>query len=173
MAGTMGAHCAVLFFYLFGGAAFLWIIPLLFMIYIFLRGLSLYDQWERIIAVSCMVFVSSTLLATYMVDFLWSPYPGGIIGSSCANLLLYYGDYLGRILFLYTSLVVAFIVWWRFSSMACIYWLIDSTLLCINIIKQYRVFHRCALGLVFLGNMVIVRPLRFLFHFMQSLYDGT
>ncbi len=173
MCGPLGAECAALFFYIFGGAAFLWCVPLLFFVYLLMRGCNLSCQWERVTALCYGIYVYCALLATYMVDFSWSPYPGGIVGLRVAYYLEYYFDSLGRLFFLYTSLLAVCIMSWRFSSMRVIHYLMRMSTLSVESIKKYRIVQRCVMGVLFILQLIFIKPLQFLYAFMQSLYDGT
>ncbi len=172
-AGGLGAQCAALFFYLCGGAAFLWVIPLLGILYLLMRGISFRDYWERIVGLCLIIFVVSTLLSTYMVDFFWSPYPGGLIGLQSSHFLLRHCGVTGRLLFLHMSFVALIILVWQFSCMNVVRSLIDAVSAFAYGIKKYRVVERCVHGVMFMVTMLIVRPTRAFFHFMHSLYDGS
>ena len=59
--GAAGANVAGFFFYLFGVSSFL-LIPLLFYVsYLFLRNISLRAEWERLLALFLLPFVSAAI----------------------------------------------------------------------------------------------------------------
>src|SRR5436190_3268070 len=105
--GVIGAQCSALLLYCFGGAAFLVMIPLLFMAYSIWHERLVRKEWERIIAALCVVLFGAIALAIHSIDCAVSPYPGGVVGLICAQWLLVWCDGVGQVLFVVMSLTAS------------------------------------------------------------------
>ncbi len=170
--GVIGAHLAALLYYLFGGAAFLLFIPLLCIGGIIITGRSIASDGERIVASMMLVFVGAMLLSVYLIDFLWSPYPGGIIGLKGTQKLVYYLDSLGRILFLYVSLCASLIVLFRWSFMFLAQQVTASVVAFYAFMKKYQVVSKIGCAVIACLRMIFVSfPISCL-QFIYSLIDG-
>ncbi len=171
--GVMGANCAALLLYMFGGAAFLLFLPLLFSAYVIGRSLPMRDEWERIIAGCCLVISAAALCATYDLDYALSPYPGGLVGLQCAGWLLYFCDPLGRMVFLPMSLTAFLVIFLRFSHVLFVQWVVAANGWCVAMMRKYNVVQR-GLYPVRVGlYAVLVKPPLFLCNFIQSLLNGS
>lgn len=172
-AGFWGAQLAAFLFYLFGGASFLLLLPLLATGIIILLQASIVHHWERICAACFIVCVGAISLATYSVDVMHSPYPGGLIGLLAAQKLLYYCDPIGRLLFLYVSACASLIVLFRWSGMFLVHYCITFICASYAMIKKYKIVNKAARAVgVFTYALIVRAPIK-VFMFLQSLCDGT
>lgn len=170
--GFIGAHLAALLYYLFGGAAFLLLIPLLCMGLIVVTGRTITSDGERLVASLILVCVGAMLLNMYLIDLAWSPYPGGIIGLQGVQKLVYYFDPLGSMLFLYITLCASLIVLFRWSFMFLIQQITVAVTAFYATMKRYRVVSKIGYAVLKCLQIVFIRfPLSCL-HFMYSLIDG-
>src|SRR3990172_3764524 len=170
--GFVGAQISALLYYLFGGASFLLLIPLLCVGLIALTKKSMRSDWERLCACTYLVIIGAIVLTTYGIDLAWSPYPGGTIGLLGAQKLLYYFDPLGRALFLYMSLCASLVLVFRWSFMFVVQQCIAAVVAVYVVMKKYHVVSRTvqAIG-VCLHSFFVWLPL-LLIRFVQSLFDG-
>lgn len=171
--GFIGAQLAGLLYYLFGGAAFLLLIPLVCIGLIVATGRTVASDGERLVASMALVFIGAMLLSFYLIDVAWSPYPGGIIGLKGVGHLVYYFDPLGALLFLYISLCASLIVLFRWSFM----FLVQKAVAAVNALylfmKKYHVVSRAGRMIVTCLHVVFVRLPIDCFHFIYSLIDGS
>lgn len=170
--GFIGAQLAALLYYLFGGAAFLLLIPLLSLAIFLTTGRTIKTDGERLLAACALVFIGAMFMSMYLVDVAWSPYPGGIIGLRGAQKLIYYFDPLGALLFLYVSLCASLVVLLRWSFMFFVHSGIAVAVALYAMMKKYRVVNKCAHAVLICLHAVFVRLPRLLIHFVQSLIDG-
>ena len=170
--GIVGAHLAALLYYLFGGAVFLLFIPLLCVGLMIATGRNIASDGERIVASVMLVFIGAIILSTYLIDFAWSPYPGGIMGLKGSQKLVYYFDPLGRVLFLYISLCASLIVLFRWSFMFLAQQVTAGAVAFYAFMKKYQVVSKVGCAVVVCLRMIFIRfPLACL-QFMYSLIDG-
>src|SRR5579863_8358859 len=172
-AGSAGALCAALLFYLFGGAAFCCVVPLFFTLLFLVKRWHFKNEWERFFACFYGICISAAVLATAMIDVSWSPYPGGIGGMVCAQQLLMYGDPIGRMLFLITSMAACFFLLFRFSFMFLVEWCMKAGVYSIAVMRRYQVVRRIAHATVLGFYYCIVYPICNVFFFILSLIDGS
>jgi S-DNA-T family DNA segregation ATPase FtsK/SpoIIIE len=80
MGGMLGAQCAALLMYLFGASSIF--IPCLmgFLAYLSFKREAFKKNYDRIAGAILFIVVCSMLSNIYHVDFLSSPYPGGLCG---------------------------------------------------------------------------------------------
>src|SRR5205814_6064792 len=69
--GFIGAQLASLLYYLFGGTAFLVLIPLLCIGLMMVTGRTLTSDGERLVASISLIFIGAMLLSIYLIDFSW------------------------------------------------------------------------------------------------------
>jgi len=170
--GFLGAHLAAVLFYFFGGASFLLLISLVWLGLIFFTKKSVSTEWERICASLYIIFVGAALLATYSIDCLVSPYPGGRVGLIVAQGLEYYFDPIGRMLFLYSSLLAACIVLFRWSFMFAVQHLMRAAVATWLLMKQYHVVSKTVHIVRLCAYTVFIYPVLFFVSFVQSLLSG-
>jgi len=173
LGGFFGAQVAAILFYLFGGASFLLLLPLLFLGMIFFTQLSFRSDWERLCVSLYIVSAVAMLLATYGIDLACSPYPGGMIGLLGAEKLIHYFDPIGRMLFLYISGIASLVVLFRWSFMFVVQQCIALVARFYALIKKYHVFRRVS---QVIGTCLYALCVQFpllLAKFVQSLCDGT
>ncbi len=170
--GFLGAQFAAILFYLFGGASFLLLIPLLCGGFIFFTQKSMKNEWERLFASVYLVFVGAALLAAYSMDVAVSPYPGGMVGLRFANALVYYFDPIGRMLFLYSSLCASFILLFRWSFMFLFQYAMWAVLAAYALMCKYHVVSKTVHAVGVCMYAVFLKMPRFFVHFVQSLLDG-
>ncbi|GMU18910.1 MAG: hypothetical protein AMXMBFR12_01020 [Candidatus Babeliales bacterium] len=113
--GWVGACLSGLLYYLFGGAAFLIIMVGGFASYFFLAHCSIEQDWDRFAACGVIIISVAGLLALHAIDIPYCAVPGGFIGRVLARLVGGCLDYLGACLLLYTLLLCAIIILFRFS----------------------------------------------------------
>jgi DNA segregation ATPase FtsK/SpoIIIE-like protein len=172
-AGSFGAHLAAVLYYLLGGASFLLLLPLLCYGFIVMTKRPIWSHWERLCASLYLVVGSAMVLSTYIIDFAWSPYPGGIVGLIGAQKLVYYFDPLGRILFLYMSLCASLILLFRWSFMFLVQNCIAAIVGICTIMKKYHVVSRTVQAIKIALHIIFIRiPVCFA-TFIQSLCDGS
>jgi DNA segregation ATPase FtsK/SpoIIIE, S-DNA-T family len=140
--GFLGAHIAALLFYIFGGASFLISVVCVCLGWLLITEKSLRRHWERILAAVYVVCVGAMMLATYQVDLMCSPYPGGVVGLVGAQKLGYYGDAIGRVLFLYTSVCASFIVLFQWSFMRMVHYGMVIVVAWYALMKKHRVINK-------------------------------
>jgi len=170
--GFFGAQVAAILYYFFGGASFLLLLPFMCCGLLFVTETSLKLHWERLCASLYLVMVGALLLSTYVTDFAWSPYPGGMVGLVGAQKLMYYFDPLGRILFLYVSLCSSLVLLFRWSFMFLARYSIAAVLGIYAVMRKYHVVSRTVQVLGVILHVLFVRfPLSFI-TFVQSLLDG-
>jgi hypothetical protein len=170
--GFIGAQVAALLYYLFGGAAFLLLIPLICIGLLVATNRTIKTDGERLIASLALVIIGAMVLSTYLIDVAWSPYPGGIVGLRFSQKLLYYFDPLGQILFLYVSLCASLIVLFRWSFMFLVQQVTATIAACYAAIKKHQVVSKIAQAVVICLHVLFVRAPRSFIQFMQSLIDG-
>jgi len=170
--GFFGAQLAAILFYLFGGASFLLLIPLLCVGLIFFTCRSIASEWERLLAALYSVGVGAALLATYSIDCSVSPYPGGMVGLLIARGLVYYGDPIGRTLFLYSSMCASFVLLFRWSFMFVVQYGIAGVVSACALMQKYHVISKSVHAVGVCLYALFVRPPLFFVRFVKSLFDG-
>jgi len=163
--GVIGAHVAALLIYFFGAAVFVLFLPLLWGLYICASGCLLRQEWERLLAAVYSVVVSAAVCATYDAD-------GGVIGLLCAQALVYYGDAVGRALFLAMSISVCIIVLLRWSFVCVAQWVIGIALYVNVLLRQYHVVSNIGRMVSACIYTIVIRPPLFFIAFIRSLLDG-
>ena len=171
--GFLGAQLAAILFYLLGGASFLLLIPMVCGGLIFFTDRSIACEWERLCACLWVVGISAALLATYSVDCLVSPYPGGMVGLMVARGLVYYFDPIGRMLFLYVSLCASVIVLFRWSFMFAVQYAIAMVKMICLLMQKYHVVSKVVHAVRVCLYALVVRPPLFLIRFVTSLLNGA
>ena len=172
-AGFFGAHLAAFLFYFFGGASFLLAIPLLMLGLFFFSKKTIQNNWEQLCAALYLIFVGAALLATYSMDFMVSPYPGGLVGLRCAQALLYYFDPIGRMLFLYISLCASIVILFRWSFMFIVQLAIQAAMTTYVVMKKYQVVNKIAYVIGTCAYTIIIRFPVIVAQFVISLLNGT
>lgn len=171
--GFWGAQCAAFLFCFFGGASFLLALPLLLIGLMLMTGASIKNHWERLVGACYLVFIAAISLATYAVDLLQSPYPGGLIGFYGAQKLLYYFDSFGRLLFIYISVCASAVLLFRWSGMFMVQYCIAAVYSSYAMLKKYRVINKIGHAMSFCAYGLLVRLPIDIFKFIKSLCDGT
>lgn len=171
--GVAGAHCAAFLMYCFGGASYILLSCLLFLLFIMVFGKSLRDQWERCLSLFFMSIAVAGLLSTYSMDFSLSPYPGGAVGVIFSQLLLRFFDPLGRTIFILISMMACMIICLRFSYVPLIHYARKVCAYIIDVVKRYKVVQRFCYGVQWCAYHGVVYPIMCLFDFVQSLFDGS
>lgn len=116
--GTVGAHMASLFIYLFGMAAWVIIPMLAFVAYTFAMQKSVREEWERLVACIGLLLSVAALCSFHGFDLYRTAIPGGgYIGYAVATLSYNLFDWLGSALFLYTMMYLCMVLLFRFSGM--------------------------------------------------------
>lgn len=118
--GAVGAHVAGFFFYVLGSAAFLFLPILLFPVVIILARISFKSQWDRLVALSGLLFIAATLATIHGFDVSgWNP--GGLIGYGLRRVCYAFLDKIGSLLVLYALFWVSIIVLLRLSLSSVLY----------------------------------------------------
>ncbi len=167
--GTVGAHVAALFFYLFGASSFLLVFLFTFMGYLALYRVSLADEWDRISAWLLLIVTSSALCNAYLLDFWGSRYPGGYIGYGLNRVFFALFDHIGSSIFLYTLLSISIILLFRFSFIGIAQFMLHS--LHYIFIEQravQRIYQgiKYCIGVIWKGCIVTIQ-------FIKGLLDGS
>lgn len=113
--GTVGAHIAGLFFYLFGAASFVVLALCIFSLHFLLFRRSWADEWDRFAALSLLVVVSATLLHAYDLALWGSTFAGGYMGHGVYSSLRWLFDGVGSMVLLYALLAISLMISVRFS----------------------------------------------------------
>lgn len=171
--GSLGAQLAALLFYFFGGASFLLLIPLIVLGAIVFVQKTIKNDWERLCAACYMVCVGAALLAVYSMDFLVSPYPGGLIGLRFAQALAYYCDPIGRTFFLYSTLCASFILLFRWSFMFAVQYCIHAAIQLYLLMKKYQVVRKTGYAFGVCARAIFIRFPMIVTQFIVSLLNGT
>ncbi len=171
--GFLGANCAALLLYIFGGAAFLLIPFLFFVLFLIIKEQSLKTEWERIISCILLFFVGSGLLRVYAVDVMQSLYPGGVVGAMVYTVLIRWLGFVGGSIFLSSLLMVCLLLLFRFSFMPIIHYGVKTIIFVCTKIREYRIVHHIAWLLIIMVRLFIIRPITLCLYFIRSLVDGS
>ncbi|TET06962.1 DNA translocase FtsK [Candidatus Dependentiae bacterium] len=167
--GRIGAHCAALSTYLFGGASLIFVVVLFLLSYIFALHRSFVQELDRISCVFLLLFVSAALLYGYSSDPLHSPCPGGYCGVKVWKLFAYFFDSSAAALILFGFLLMASIVIIRFPFIATFYY---STM-----IAQFLYTKRYILKPIYYGSKFViyytVYPIIFAYHYINRVFTGA
>lgn len=172
-AGFLGAELAALLYYMFGGASFLLLIPLVCSGFIFVTGRTIKTDGERLIAAIALVGIASLFFTDYSIDFAWSPYPGGIFGLWGLEKLIYYFDSVGKTFFLYISLCASLILLFRWSFMFLMQKIIGIITAVFVMMQKYRIVQRIIYLIVYCMRVVFIRLPLCSAYFIRSLISGT
>jgi len=166
--GIVGAHIAALLFYLLGASSLGLVGVVLFSAYLLFAGIAFKQEWERLGAAVIMMVVCATLCSFYRIDFLRSPFPGGLLGAAVSARLVTVLGLFGAYIFLHTLLLICSILLMRFSF-------IRSVQLLVRVVRM--VFSRRFLVRAHAYACLIVRmltvPLYAMGHFLKKLYHGS
>src|SRR5579863_5572498 len=171
--GFLGAQLAAFLLYMFGGASYLLLIPLLTLGWTIFVQKTIKNNWERLCVSFYIVSVGAALLATYYIDCVVSPYPGGLLGLRFAQLLVHYFDPIGRMLFLYGSLCASLIMLFRWSFMFMVQHGMYATVQIYLLMKKYRVINKTAYACGVCAHAIFVRFPIMVTQFIISLLNGT
>jgi DNA segregation ATPase FtsK/SpoIIIE-like protein len=171
--GFLGAQVAAFCFYFFGGASFLLLVPLLWVGWIFCTKRSIKSEWERLCACLYLACGGAALLTTYGIDLSWSPYPGGMMGLLFTQVLTYYFDSIGCILFLYTTFCASFVLLFRWSFIFLVRYGIEVVQAIGLLIQKYHVIGKCVYAILTCLHCIFIRMPLFFMRFIYSLFDGS
>lgn len=115
--GPLGAQIAALLWFLCGGASYLIVVALMMIAYIIIKQRSIYDDWERLLAMSGIITAVAGLCSLHRIDFPQAIVPGGYLGLIVARFSMRFLDYIGSLIMLMTLLEVCAIIVIRFSFM--------------------------------------------------------
>lgn len=170
--GLVGAYIAGLLFFLLGSSAY-FLIPLGFIVsYWISTDIQWREEWERIIAGVGLLVAIAAIYSLHRIAIVPGIVAGGYIGYTVMTFVYYFFDYIGSIVFLYTSVIVCFIILFRFSF---IYWVQQLCVLgvrCYALLVYYRVFPRVYNGALKLA-WLLTRPFVLLVQFSMHLLDGS
>lgn len=108
--GSLGAQCAALMWYLFGGGAFVLVGMLSFYLYLLICEQSSAAQWDRWVGWSLLLIGISSLFSLYRHDLIASITPGGLLGLRASSLFLYLFEVSGAFLFSYVLLLIGVVL---------------------------------------------------------------
>lgn len=168
-----GAWCAAFLVYLWGGMAFIVIIPLLCLVYMSMFRQPFTQEWERLLAACVLLVVTTAFCAVHQIDFSWSPYPGGAFGLLLARLLSLFFDPLCTDLILCTGGAASCIVLARFFFMPFIQLCMHALCIAIGYIKQYRITQHCTHLCTRALYYICIHPFILFKTFVHSLLDGS
>lgn len=114
--GALGANGAALLFYLFGSSSLLISLLFFFVAYSLLQNRLL--EWDRIGAFVLLPFVCAALYNFFLIDFLGSPFPGGLIGSVLHVAAVRMFDEIGALFFLLSVGLICFFLAMRIPFVA-------------------------------------------------------
>ncbi|MGB8367027.1 MAG: DNA translocase FtsK [Candidatus Babeliales bacterium] len=172
-AGLYGAQVAALLFFLFGSAALLLIPLLAFVFFMLVKKKIIKNEWERLVAFILLLPLSSTLLRLYAVDFLYSPYPGGLIGYLLYTKLITLVGFLPSTIFLWSMSLVCFFLITRFSFMPIVHYSIAGIQYSLQLLVHYKVI-QWSLWLIYRASyFLLIRPFILLIQFFKKLFDGS
>jgi len=110
--GSLGAHVAAFFFYVFGSATFLLVVLCGYLAYLFFFNISFKKEWDRALVLFFLPVVASSFFYFYRFDFFSGVMPGGVVGRSTYALFLRWFDSLGSTVFVhvlfFASLTILF-----------------------------------------------------------------
>jgi S-DNA-T family DNA segregation ATPase FtsK/SpoIIIE len=115
-AGVVGAQCAAIFFFLFGSAAFIFLICMGVFAWLLFTGVPLRQERGRIVALLLLILASPTLCSALRFDLIGSV-AGGFIGTWLARFLAIAFGPQGVLVFLFTVLWVGIIMLIRMPLM--------------------------------------------------------
>ncbi len=121
--GPAGAHCSALLFHLFGASSFFLLGFLFFTVYMILTRLAFADEWERLLSWFLLTVIGASLSNVHRIDFFGSSYPGGYVGKTIHTSLYTRLDTAGTTIFLYTLLVICFVLLSRCSYIEGVHYL--------------------------------------------------
>ena len=110
--GIVGAHVAALFFFCWGAAAFLFVVPGLFYIYVLYKNRPWCYEWDRFVLLWALPWLGACLLYIYNVDPI-QKVPGGFIGRSISRTLYQCFEYVGTFVLLHTFLLACLVIIFR------------------------------------------------------------
>ncbi len=108
-AGVVGAQCAALFFFLFGSAAFLFLVSVGIFAWLLFTGVPLKQERGRIISLFMITLSSTTLCSTMNFDLMGSV-PGGFVGTWLERFFSLAFGAKGSLIFLCSTLWVGIIM---------------------------------------------------------------
>ena len=113
--GIIGANIAALFFYLFGSAAYVFVIMLFYIAFMFLFRKKIREEWDRFLALSLLILVSSVFFKLYNLDFSKS-YAGGLVGDSLLKLISNFVGFWGTNILLLALFAASLVILFRIST---------------------------------------------------------
>ena len=160
-AGSVGASVAALLFYLFGAAAYLVFLPLLFGVLFLVGNRRFSQEWERLCACIYVVFVGSALLNK------------GIVGEFFAQKLIHYFDPVGSLVFLYVTLAASVVVVARFAGIVAVQLAIRAVKQVVFYCEQYQVVSRVSAGCMAAVRFVFIQVPVAIITFIKSVINGS
>jgi S-DNA-T family DNA segregation ATPase FtsK/SpoIIIE len=85
--GIAGANIAAFFFYLFGAAAYAFLLALLFPLYLMFFKIPFKREWGRLSIAFVISFILATLAAQYRF-YMIRGLEGGVLGNACKNVMV-------------------------------------------------------------------------------------
>jgi len=119
--GSLGANTAALFTYFFGGASFIVLILMVLGSYMIATRRSIKTEWDRIVTLIIMLFVTSALLASYSYDPIYAQCPGGYCGMTLWTTVADFFDQIAATFLLIALLLMTIIVVSRFPFITVYY----------------------------------------------------
>lgn len=162
--GTIGANCAAILMYLFGEAAPIFVLCILFASYIFFTGVSWLRELDRIIAFVVFMVSTTALYARFS-----SSLHAGLLGHTTFNFMAAHIDDPGLTIALLSACIGAIIIIFRSFIIPLLYITINALAW---IARQKNFWH--ALG--FYCKQIIrwiAGGLQKIFQHIRSLFNGT
>ncbi len=172
-AGFYGAQLAALLFFLLGSASLLLIPLLLFILFILIRKKIIKDEWERLVAFVILVPFGSAILRLYTIDFIGSPYPGGLLGHLFYFKLVTLIGLFPSIVFLWSMLTICILFITRFSFMPIVHYAVTAIQYSFQLIIRYRIVQRTLQGIYSLSYLLLLWPFILLAQFLKKLFTGS
>ena len=119
--GALGSYWASLLLYLFGGAAWLFPLLLLYLLRMNLFRLAWKREFDRVAAFAFFIGISSGILNFYRIDIYRGIYPGGLLGSVFSQLGTVFFAEAHKELFLFMLTWAAWVIITRFSFIVYLY----------------------------------------------------
>lgn len=153
LAGSIGAYIAALFYHLFGVACLLCIPLCMFCIYLVMSKQFLAVYWERICAGIMLIPLCAALMHAHMAHS--SACVGGYIGQAIVRLLNIYCDTMCVLLLLYTLIIGAIVLLFRFTCIRAFFYVVQLIQDLCTYETLYKVCYVIGFGLWLLTRPVV------------------
>lgn len=145
--GVVGAYLAATLFYLLGTAAYLSIPFLLLLTAWMNQDRSMREEWERLLAGIVLLASLAAIFSLHGVVIAQGTTSGGYLGYMVSSLLYRFFDRIGSLVIVYTAVISALIVMFRFSFIYAIQWLVHGIVKFYALIVEHQVIMKLYMGI--------------------------